>query len=154
MSRPDTPTSPLSLLLAGLCGSLFGLGLVLAGMTQPAKVLGFLNLGGLLQPQVFGAWDPSLAFVMGGAVLVTLAGFAGTLRPGRSPWLTARFHLPTRHDITPRLVLGSALFGTGWGLAGYCPGPALASVLTGGSDVLIFTGAMLVGIVLARRWTE
>lgn len=138
------------LLVALTAGALFAVGLVLSGMTQPAKVIGFLNVGGLLDAQRFGAWDPSLAFVMGGAVCVTLVAFAITPRPGCKPWLAERFELPTRRDIDARLVAGAALFGIGWGLAGYCPGPALASLLGGGLDALAFVAAMLGGMVLAR----
>jgi uncharacterized protein len=132
-------------------GVLFALGLVVSGMTQPAKVIGFLNFGGIVAPARFGAWDPSLAFVMGGAVLVTLLAFAVTPRPGRKPWAAAAFELPTRQDLDWRLVTGAALFGIGWGLSGYCPGPALASVLVGGLDVLVFVAALLVGLLAAKR---
>lgn len=132
-------------------GCLFATGLVLSGMTQPAKVMGFLNFGGIFAPTRFGAWDPSLAFVMGGAVLVTLVAFAVTPRAGRKPWVAAAFELPTKQDIDWRLVAGAALFGIGWGLSGYCPGPALASLLTGGADVLVFVVAGLVGLLGAKR---
>ncbi|MCJ0764848.1 DUF6691 family protein [Variovorax terrae] len=139
------------LLLALVSGALFAVGLVLSGMTQPAKVIGFLNVGGLVDPARFGAWDPSLAFVMGGALCVTLVAFAVTPRPGRKPWRAATFQLPTRRGVDRRLVFGAALFGIGWGLAGYCPGPALASLLTGGLDALLFVAAMAAGMALARR---
>ena len=133
-------------------GALFAAGLVLSGMTQPAKVLVFLNFGGIFSPARFGAWDASLAFVMGGAVLVTLVAFAVTPRAGRKPWFAAAFELPTRQDIDGRLVAGAALFGIGWGLSGYCPGPAFAALLTGGLDVLVFVAAGLVGLVAAKRF--
>ena len=142
------------LFFAGLAGALFAFGLVLSGMTQPAKIIGFLNLAGLVDPARFGRWDPSLAFVMGGALLVTLVAFAVTPRPGRKPWLAESFVLPTRKDIDGRLVLGAALFGIGWGLAGYCPGPALASVLTGGLDALVFVAALAAGMWAAVRLTS
>jgi uncharacterized protein len=129
------------LLLAGCTGVVFAAGLVLSGMTQPARVIGFLNLD---------QWDPTLLFVMGGAVMVTLVGFAVSARKGRSPWFAERFVLPTRTDIDRPLVLGAAIFGVGWGLAGYCPGPALASALVGGTDVLLFLMAMAVGMGLAK----
>ena len=132
-------------------GCLFAAGLVLSGMTQPAKVAGFLNFGGILAPARFGAWDPSLAFVMGGAVLVTLVAFAVTPRAGLKPWAAAAFELPTKQDIDWRLVSGAALFGIGWGLSGYCPGPAFASLLPGGTDVLVFVAAGLVGLLGAKR---
>ena len=144
-----------SAVIALSAGCAFALGLVVSGMTQPAKVLGFLNVGGIFNASRFGAWDPSLAFVMGGALLVTLLAFAVTpptaQHPGRRPWLAPTFELPTRKDIDTRLVLGAVLFGVGWGLAGYCPGPALASVLTGGLDAWIFVSALLAGMWAARR---
>ncbi len=140
------------LFFALLSGALFAVGLVLSGMTQPAKIIGFLNVAGLIDPARFGRWDPSLAFVMGGALLVTLVAFAVTPRPGRKPWLAESFQLPTRKDIDARLLWGAALFGIGWGLAGYCPGPALASVLTGGLDALVFVAALAAGMWAAVRW--
>jgi uncharacterized membrane protein YedE/YeeE len=140
------------LFFALLSGALFAVGLVLSGMTQPAKIIGFLNVAGLIDPARFGRWDPSLAFVMGGALLVTLVAFAVTPRPGRKPWLAESFQLPTRQDIDARLLWGAALFGIGWGLAGYCPGPALASVLTGGLDALVFVAALAAGMWAAVRW--
>ncbi len=147
----------LKIICAALAGGLFAAGLVLSGMVLPAKVLGFLNLGGLWDAQRFGPWDASLAFVMGGALLVTLPAFALTpptaQHPARKPWLASAFQLPTRKDIDTRLVLGAALFGVGWGLVGYCPGPALASVLTGGRAVMVFVVAMLVGMALAKRFS-
>ena len=138
-----------------LSGALFAVGLVLGGMTQPAKVLAFLDVGGLAtgisstaQP---GYWDPSLAFVMGGALLVTLVAFSITPRRAR-PFAAEGFQLPRRNDIDLNLLVGGGMFGIGWGLAGYCPGPALASVLTGGSDALYFAGAMIVGMWAAKRF--
>ncbi len=135
-------------------GALFALGLVLSGMTQPAKVLAFLNLSGLAQGIRWtgqpGYWDPSLALVMGGALCVTLLAFRMTPRAGARPWVAAAFALPTRRDIDAPLVLGAALFGIGWGLAGYCPGPALALLLTGGADTLVFVAACAVGMGLAK----
>ncbi len=135
---------------------LFALGLVVSGMTQPAKVVGFLNLGGLQNgiswTAQLGYWDPSLALVMGGALLVTLMAFAITPSANKKPWAAAKFSLPTRSDIDFKLVAGAALFGVGWALAGYCPGPALASVLTGGADALIFCAALLAGMYVAKRF--
>lgn len=142
------------MIFAALAGLLFGAGLVISGMTQPAKVLGFLDIGGLVNGLSWqaepGKWDPSLAFVMGGALMVTWVAFAITPRRGK-PWAAARFELPTSRDIDSRLVLGSALFGMGWGLAGYCPGPALASLLVGGGDALIFVAALVTGMVIAKK---
>ncbi len=138
-----------------LSGALFAVGLVLGGMTQPAKVRGFLDIGGLArgisssaQP---GYWDPSLAFVMGGALMVTLVAFWLAPRLAR-PFAAEKFHLPTRNDIDRNLLVGGALFGIGWGLAGYCPGPALASILTGGGDILFFVAAMVIGMWAAKRF--
>ena len=130
---------PLVSLMAGL---VFGLGLAIAEMTNPLKVLAFLDLA--------GNWDPSLAFVMGGAVTVTALAFRFILRRP-VPFYGERFHLPTLTQIDRKLLVGAALFGIGWGLAGYCPGPALATVLSGNSEVWWFVPAMLVGGAL-QRW--
>jgi hypothetical protein len=140
-----------SLITALVAGLLFALGLVLSGMTQPAKVIGFLNIWGMFDGGFPGKWDPSLAFVMGGALLVTLIAFAVTPRAGKKPWFADKFELPTRKDLDIRLIGGAALFGIGWALAGYCPGPALASILAGGGDILIFTAFMLGGMGLASK---
>jgi len=122
-------------------GLLFGLGLVVAGMTNPAKVIGFLDF--------FGAWDPSLAFVMGGALGVTALGYRFALaRP--TPVLAESFHLPTKKDIDVRLVTGAVVFGLGWGLAGLCPGPALAGLGTFKTDILVFCASMVIGAFLFR----
>ena len=129
-------------LTALLAGLLFGLGLLISGMTRPDKVLGFLDLA--------GDWDASLAFVMGGAILVH-APLSRLILRRRSPLLDSIFHLPTRRDIDPRLLAGAALFGVGWGLSGYCPGPALVSAGDGASSALIFTLAMTAAM-LADRW--
>jgi uncharacterized membrane protein YedE/YeeE len=124
---------------AFIVGLVFGAGLIIAGMTNPAKVQGFLDLA--------GNWDPSLAFVMGGAILVGLAAFRIAGRRERS-LLGEPMRLPTATRIDRRLVLGGLAFGAGWGLAGFCPGPALASLATGGAKAWIFTGAMLAGMVV------
>lgn len=142
-------------IVALLAGVLFAAGLVLSGMTQPAKVIGFLNVMGLQQGISWqaapGFWDPSLALVMGGALAMTLIAFA--LQPRHAkPWFEAKFYLPTRHEIDGKLIAGAALFGIGWGLAGYCPGPALASLLVGGVDALAFCAAMLAGMWAAKKW--
>ncbi len=130
---------PLVSLVAGV---VFGLGLAVAEMTNPLKVLDFLDLA--------GHWDPSLAFVMGGAVLVTLVAFRFVLRRP-VPLYGERFHLPTLTQLDRKLLGGAALFGIGWGLAGYCPGPALATILSGNSETWLFVPAMLVGGAL-QRW--
>lgn len=126
-----------------LAGALFGAGLVVAGMTRPAKVVGFLD--------VTGAWDPSLAFVMGGAILVHFAAHRLLLPAMGRPWFDTRFWLPTRTDFDVRLVAGSALFGLGWGLGGFCPGPALTSAGAGAPSALLFGVGMLGGMVLMNQ---
>jgi uncharacterized membrane protein YedE/YeeE len=120
-------------------GLLFGLGLIVSGMTNPAKVIGFLDLA--------GAWDPSLAFVMGGAILVGSGGFALAKKRQRS-LLGAPMHLPTSTKLDKRLLLGSLAFGVGWGIAGFCPGPAIVSAAAGQPKAWVFVTAMLVGMVL------
>lgn len=124
---------------AFVVGLVFGIGLIVAGMTNPAKVQGFLDLA--------GNWDPSLAFVMGGAILVGLVGFRFAARRERA-LLGEAMRLPTATRIDRRLVLGGLAFGAGWGLAGFCPGPALASLATGGAKAWLFTGAMLAGMII------
>ncbi|AGW95117.1 MULTISPECIES: DUF6691 family protein [Cupriavidus] len=126
-------------LFALLAGLVFGIGLIVSGMANPAKVLGFLDLA--------GAWDPSLAFVMAGAVLVGVVAFALARRRARS-WLGLPMHWPTASAVTLRLVLGSAAFGVGWGLAGFCPGPALVALGAGYAKAWGFVGAMLGGMAL------
>jgi uncharacterized membrane protein YedE/YeeE len=134
----------LSTLIAFFIGLLFGLGLLLSGMADPGKVQGFLDLA--------GAWDPSLALVMGGAIAVGLIGFALARRRGRA-LLGGALQLPQATVIDRRLVLGSLAFGVGWGLAGYCPAPALVSLAAGHQEALIFVGAMLVGMAVFE-WAE
>lgn len=135
-------------LVAGLAGALFGVGLAVSGMTRPVKVIGFLDLA--------GAWDASLAFVMVGAIGVHLVA-SRILRRRPAPVFDTKWHLPTRKDIDPKLVLGAALFGVGWGLGGYCPGPGLVSGGAGSLAALVFVGGMTLGMlvehVLARRAT-
>nr|WP_315225789.1 DUF6691 family protein [uncultured Albidiferax sp.] len=127
-----------------LSGLVFGLGLLVSGMANPAKVLGFLDLGGL--------WDPSLAFVMGGAIAVAAVAFAVARRRSVSLLGTA-MHLPSARQIDRRLVGGSLLFGVGWGVAGFCPGPALVGVGMGLAQAGVFVAAMLVGMGLFA-WLE
>jgi len=126
----------LSALIAGL---IFGLGLIVSGMANPAKVLGFLDLA--------GRWDPSLAFVIGGAIGVGVLGFALARRRTRS-LLGASMQIPTSSKLSVRLIIGSLLFGVGWGLAGFCPGPAIVSAAAGYSKAWIFVAAMVVGMLL------
>lgn len=123
---------------AFLGGLAFGIGLAIAGMTQPAKIVGFFDF--------FGSWDPSLAFVMLGALVVYTPVYRWAVRTWQHPIWAPTFTLPTRNDIDGRLVLGSAIFGVGWGLGGYCPGPAFTSVGAGSMQALTFGGAMLVGV--------
>jgi uncharacterized membrane protein YedE/YeeE len=125
-----------------LIGLLFGLGLIVAGMTDPGKVLAFLDLA--------GAWDPSLAFVMGGAILVASGAFAIAKRRNAS-LLGDAMRLPTRRDLDAPLVAGSLLFGAGWGLAGFCPGPALAVTGAGAPKAAAFVVAMLAGMWIYER---
>ncbi|MDR6427422.1 hypothetical protein FB547_105175 [Variovorax beijingensis] len=120
-----------------LAGLVFGLGLIVSGMANPAKVLGFLDVG--------GRWDPSLAFVMGGAIAVGAIAFAVARRRTRS-FLGAAMRLPASRAIDRRLVLGSVLFGIGWGVAGFCPGPGLVAAGMGEVKALVFVAAMLAGM--------
>jgi uncharacterized protein len=135
------------LVVAFASGLLFAAGLVLGGMTDPRKVQAFLDFGGIAS----GRWDASLAFVMGGALLVSYFAFRKATGQ-KVPWFAPKFELPTRRDIDAPLVIGAVLFGAGWGLAGYCPGPAFASLATGGTDVLLFVVAMLIGMAAAKWW--
>ena len=125
------------------CGLIFGAGLLISGMVQPTRVLAFLD--------IFGAWDPTLAVVMAAALAVSAPGFL--LAKGRShPLLAVRNFWPGRNDIDRPLVIGSALFGVGWGLVGLCPGPALESLATLSPGVLVFVAAMAAGMVLRDLW--
>jgi uncharacterized membrane protein YedE/YeeE len=123
-----------------LCGSLFGLGLALSGMTDTRRVLGFLD--------IWGAWDPALLLVMGGAVVVTLVSFRRVLRRAH-PLFADAFHLPQNRQIDLRLLSGAAIFGIGWGVYGYCPGPALSALTYGHQGTMLFVGAMVAGMWLA-----
>ncbi len=129
--------------IAALVGLIFGLGLLVSGMANPQKVLGFLDLA--------GPWDPSLALVMGGAIAVGLVGFALARKRQRS-LLGEPMQMPSRTDIDAPLLIGSALFGIGWGLAGYCPGPALTGITAGMPSAILFSAAMLAGMVLFGLW--
>lgn len=127
-----------------IAGLIFGLGLLLSGMTDPAKVLGFLDL--------FGQWDPSLALVMAGAIGVGVFAFAAAKRRDKS-LLGDEMHLPAARQIDRRLVCGALIFGIGWGLAGFCPGPALVTMATGELKAVVFIAAMLAGMAL-YEWLE
>ncbi len=133
------------LLAAFGCGLLFGTGLLISGMTQPDKVLGFLD--------IFGAWDATLAFVMAGAVLVTSIGFALARRRG-TPMLANKLQWPTRNDIDAPLLSGAALFGIGWGLVGLCPGPAIVNLASLSLPVIVFVVAMAVGMIGVDLWQQ
>ena len=122
-----------------LVGLIFGIGLILAGMTNPAKVIGFLD--------ITGTWDPSLAFVMGGAILVAIVAFRFA-KKRTANFLGGAMRMPTSDMIDKRLVIGSLLFGAGWGMAGFCPGPALTSIGTGNPKAVIFVIAMIVGMAI------
>ena len=123
-------------------GLVFGAGLALSDMTNPAKVQNFLDF--------LGTWDPSLALVMGGALAVSALGYRIARRRG-SPLLAPHFSIPTRRELDPELLAGAAIFGVGWGVGGFCPGPALAGLLQGVAGVTLFVAAMLGGIAL-HRW--
>ena len=128
-------------LLTLISGLLFGFGLLLSGMADPAKVQNFLDL--------FGTWDPSLAFVMGGAIAVTMPGFWLVIRRNK-PFFNDVFHLPSRTDLDARLITGSAIFGVGWGLGGFCPGPAMTALPLAAEGTLIFVATMLTGMAASK----
>ena len=135
----------MNLILATLSGLVFGLGLIASGMTNPAKVKGFLDL--------FGAWDPSLALVMAGAIAIGAVGFALARRRTRS-WTGDLIELPANTLIDRRLLLGGVLFGAGWGIAGLCPGPAIVSAGAGSIAALVFVCAMFVGMGVHDRFLD
>jgi hypothetical protein len=135
----------MGVLVSAIAGFLFGLGLVIGGMVDPAKVLNFLDLA--------GSWDPSLALVMAGAVAVTFIGYKLVFRQPQ-PLLTARFNLPELKQIDRPLVLGAATFGVGWGLSGFCPGPAITSLPLLAKGTLVFVPALLAGMTLTRLITN
>jgi uncharacterized membrane protein YedE/YeeE len=132
-------------LLALLCGTIFGIGLAISGMTDTAKVIGFLDL--------FGNWVPDLIFVMGAAVCVTLVAFRFVLRR-QGPVFGSAFSLPGNTVIDPALLGGAALFGVGWGIYGYCPGPAISALVYLNVNTFMFVGAMLAGMALAARFSR
>lgn len=122
-------------------GFIFAIGLAISGMTQPQNIIGFLN------PL---DWDPSLLFVMIGAVGIHIVAYP-FVRKRSSPLLDTKWHVPTRKEITPRLVLGSALFGIGWGLGGFCPGPGIVTLASGDSRAVLFISAMVFGMILFKK---
>jgi uncharacterized membrane protein YedE/YeeE len=124
-----------------LIGLVFGIGISISGMANPAKVINFFDFAGI--------WDPSLAFVMGGAVIVAFFGYRYVLK-APTPFSGTKFHLPTNRDLDVKLLGGSAVFGVGWGIAGFCPGGALPAIGTGRIEVFVFVGAMLAGIAAAK----
>jgi uncharacterized membrane protein YedE/YeeE len=130
---------------AYVIGLIFGLGIAISGMANPAKVLNFFDLA--------GSWDPSLAFVMGGALIVTFAGYRFVLRRPR-PIIEDRFQIPHNRNIDMRLIGGSALFGIGWGISGFCPGGVLPVLGTGQSEVILFVLALVAGILAAQAITR
>jgi len=132
-------------LTALAAGILFGLGLVVSQMSNPEKVLGFLD--------VLGDWDPSLAFVMAGALLVTTIGYRMTTKYPR-PLFDDAFQIPTNQQIDKRLAMGSVLFGAGWGLVGLCPGPAIVALTIGGLPVVVFFIAMAAGMALYELYSR
>lgn len=125
------------------CGLIFGAGLLISGMTQPEKVLGFLD--------IFGAWDATLAFVMAGAVTVAAVGFA-LARRSAAPSFAAKHLWPERRDIDAPLVMGAVLFGIGWGLVGLCPGPALVNLAGASLPIVVFVAAMILGMLGYELW--
>lgn len=128
-----------------LCGLIFGAGLLISGMTDTQRVLGFLD--------VFGRWDPTLAFVMAGALAVTGVGYALARRSSR-PLLAARHLWPDKREIDRPLLVGSAIFGIGWGLVGFCPGPALENLATLSPQVIVFVAAMVAGVLAQQLWPQ
>ncbi len=142
MSESNASKAHIAIFISGL---LFGMGLAISGMVNPAKVIGFLNLT--------GSWDPTLVLVMGGGLAVTVPAFHWILK-NPTPLFADRFFLPTLQHIDPKLLLGAVLFGVGWGIAGFCPGPALAALVTFNPQVLLFVGAMIAGMTLHKLIME
>ncbi len=135
------------MLAAFACGLLFGLGLLTSGMTQPAKILNFLDFAGIAR----GTWDPSLALVMAAALAVAVPGFRHARQRGL-PVFASQSFWPTRTDVDAQLISGSILFGLGWGLVGLCPGPAVVNFMTFSPKVFVFVAATAVGMMLHDRW--
>ncbi len=136
----------MSIALAAVVGLALGAGLLLSGMTSPARVIGFLD--------VRGGWDPSLGLVMAGAIAVYAPLARWIQRARRTPWTDVAFHLPTRRDLDGKLVVGAAIFGVGWGLGGLCPGPGIVAAAAGSETGLLFVAAMLVGMLAQHGWVR
>jgi uncharacterized membrane protein YedE/YeeE len=134
----------MKLFSALLFGAIFGLGIAVSGMINPAKVLNFFDLA--------GTWDPSLAFVMAGGLAVAIPGYLAIFRNRRAPILESQFSLPQATSIDARLIGGAALFGVGWGIAGFCPGGAIPALSLFNLDTVIFLLSMVAGMLLARGW--
>ena len=135
------------IIVALMAGLIFGVGLTVSQMVNPAKVLAFLDFGGV----VSGTWDPSLALVMGAALAVSAPAFylaQARARQRARPVLASRFYIPTRRDLDTRLMAGAVLFGAGWGLVGFCPGPAIAALGLGATKAAIFSAAMIAGMAI------
>jgi len=143
MAAAHTRSRGAALAVAALAGALFGAGLVISGMTQPARIAHFLD--------PLHGWDPSLALVMAGAVAVYATGHAWARRRLDRPWFDIRFHLPARTDIDPQLVTGAAIFGIGWGLGALCPGPGLVAAASGSTSAIAFVLAMAVGMYASAQ---
>ena len=135
----------MSTLIQFVLGLVFGIGLIIAGMADPAKVQNFLDFAAIPA----GTWDPSLAFVLGGATIVTFIGYRIVLKQPK-PLFDTQFHLPHKTNIDAAILVGPAVFGIGWGLAGFCPGPAFVALGSGTSEAMIFVLALLAGMVFAR----
>jgi uncharacterized protein len=136
----------MKLISAFLIGSLFGLGIIIGGMGNPAKIMNFFD--------VAGTFDPSLIFVMGGALITTFMGYRIVFAQRKRPLIGTAFQVPKKADIDAPLIAGAALFGVGWGITGFCPGGSIPAVALGEPSVFIFIAAMAVGITLARVWNR
>ena len=128
---------------SAIAGGVFGFGIAISGMANPAKVLNFFD--------IFGTWDPSLVFVMGGAMITALIGYRLVFGVQKRPLFEVSFSLPSAKQIDRRLILGSIMFGIGWGIAGFCPGGAIPTFGLGHSETYIFIASLVVGILVARR---
>ena len=136
----------MKLISAFLIGSLFGLGIIIGGMGNPAKIMNFFD--------VAGTFDPSLIFVMGGALVTTFIGYRAVFALRKRPLIGSAFQVPKKADIDAPLVIGASLFGIGWGITGFCPGGSIPAMTLGEPSVWIFIGAMIMGITLARAWNR